>query len=961
MKTKKLLSLLLSIVLIFSTLPLPVLADTLKPVLPRISAETFNKTSVKDVTLSSMFHFDKDLPRYNWGPSAPAPAKLEGVTYKLADNVVKVNSDVTKNIRSIQQVKDSNTAVSGNISRIIGQGGLMKADQLQAATGLSTIKPGSVFVDLDNDLAFKVPTLPAETGDQFQGYVPVIKPDLQEVVKEFKIPQQTVQLNKTNVTHFTSDVNGNSLDKYMKKPGQTYVMTQNTTTDPTEATYVGSQNTTMEPIGPTHLQNIIAEFYFPSEGVTLTGTTPSGGEVAINIKGYLGIGDMTLDGYYDKWDYAFYFSVAEELQLQASLAAELKEEVRIPILGVDVGSNSDIGSIAGGLFIIVGIDGKFTLQVEARQWMKLNKVGLKGDNFFYIPCTIRPLLEPGESGFKLDSQFNGAIDGYIKGGALLELNLLGLDIVGAGVFAGMGAKTVISGEYLEADLYGIIQAYIKFFGKHKNIINWTPTILHKRQTNTAGYIITFKEACAYRDEVWGTVTFDAGVKGNLSEPGKDIVLWVRNSLGVEEDYPSVTDENGNFHLTGVDLRKNDQVYVRLQEREGTAIVRSEAVHPTFPFDKVITEEADFFNDYVRGYVPSAIVKNWNTGGQEEIVFDVNKSPYSSINVKLPQKEVPVTLDSNGFFNLTGTNILPSDEAYCEIKFDGWVVDSAPVVPTVDFQAQSIRTRTYNGKTVEKGKPVDVTDLIETIIITNMRGMKQYNGAASFTVSAYTQSSMGCYIINPDTGLPLLQVSGLPGQTQPVTLSSVQDATEDALGASYFTNKIIKKWFWEPKPSTNPLTRSVAPIKVPSPVLPEPTPGVINPNNITLQPKEISIPKMLQNLPQHTFTLSYDDPIDRYYQYKFDIYSNLIDGSYTIRWDDKIVIKYEGAEILLEIKDYRRDTGGDSKFENLSGDWTQRNIKGMLNRYMEKMGGSLIFPMPDQMYKEQGQSNMEVMH
>jgi hypothetical protein len=97
-------------------------------------------------------------------------------------------------------------------------------------------------------------------------------------------------------------------------------------------------------VAATHLKDIVAEFYFPSDGVTLTGSTPSGGQVAINVKGYLGIGDMTLDGYYDKWDYAFYFSVAEEMQLQATLAAELKEEVRIPILGVDVGSNSKVGS-----------------------------------------------------------------------------------------------------------------------------------------------------------------------------------------------------------------------------------------------------------------------------------------------------------------------------------------------------------------------------------------------------------------------------------------------------------------------------------------------------------------------------------------------------------------------------------------------------------------------------------------
>jgi len=946
MKTKKLLSLLLSIVLIFSALPLTVLATDNQPAFPEISAEAFNKAATSDNTLSTIFQFDKDLPRFNWGPNAPVPAKFKGVTYNLADNVIKVNQDVTKSIRSVQQVKNPSTAPSGSISSIIGYGGLMNADKLKTATGLSTIKPGSVFVDLANDLAFKVPTPPAKAGDQFQGYVPVIRPNIQDVIKDFKIPAQTVQLNKSNVTHFVNDANGNNLDKYLKKPGQTYVM---------------SQNTAMEPIGPTHLKDVIAEFYFPSEGVTLRGSTPSGGQVAINVKGYLGIGDMTLDGYYDKWDYAFYFSVAEEMQLQATLAAELKEEVRIPILGVDVGSNSDIGSIAGGLFIVVGVDGDFTLQMEARQWTKLNKVGLKGNNFFYVPCSIRPLLEFGDCGFTLDSQFNGAMDGYVKGGALLELSLLGLDIVGGGVFTGMGANTTVSGEYLEADLYGLVQAYLKFLGKQKNIINWKPTILHKRQTNTAGYIITFKEACAYRDEVWGTILYDAGVKGNVPEPNKDITLYVKNTLGNEKSYTRKTDGNGNFHISGVDLRKDDQVYIRLQEKKGTNLVRSEAINPTFPFDKVITEQADFFNDYVKGYVPSVIVKDWSNDGQKELIFEANKSQDSSIKVNLSQKEAPVTLDSRGFFNLTGTNVIPSDTVSCELKFDGWTVDSNSIKPTVDFQAQSIRLPVSYVKTVESGKPVDVTKISETIVITNLGGTKQYTGTASFTAGGYTQSATGCYLVNPDTGLPILQAMELPDQTRSVKLYATQGAVEDSLGSSHFTNTIVKKWFWEPKPSQTPATRGITTIKPPAVVLPKTGQELATPTTIPVQSKWLNNTKLLQSFPQHTITLSYDDVLDRYADYPYDVYSDLADGSYTIRWDDKIVLSYEGVEIILEYKDDRRETEGGSKFETLTGDWIGKNVGILLNRYMEKMGGSLVFPMPDEINNKAGISDTKATH
>jgi len=1036
----------------FSEISPEVSPEILSEISPETSSRVFNETASNDTTLMSLLQFDKDLPRYDWGLQAPAPAKFTGVTYTLADNVVKVNPDVSKNILSMQQVENPNPTNNQSIRNIIEQGGLYKADQLKKATGLSIIKPGSVFVDLENDLAFKVPTLPDETGGAYQGYVPVIRPEMQEIIKDFNIPAQKVRLNQSNVTHFAKDANGNSLDSYLKKPGQTYVM---------------SHNSEMEPLKPTHLKDVIAEFSFPEAGITLNGVTPSGGMVSVNVKGYLAIGDMDVDGYYEKWKYGFWFSVAEEIQLQATVAMELHEEVRIPILGVDIGFDSDIGSIAGGLFIIVGVDGKFTLKMEARQWTKLNKVGLKGKCVFYVPCTISPLHEFGDSGFYLDSHFNGAIDGYVKGGALLELSLLGIDIIGAGVFAGMGVNLTVSGEYIEANLYGIIQAYIKFIGKQKNIINFRPNILHKRQVNSGGYIVTFKEVCGYRDEVWGTLQYDAGINGIVPEPGKGITLIVRriksgstDTIVNEKSYPSKTDERGNFHLSGVDLQKDDEVFIRLQERGKTNYVKSAITYPTFPFDKVIVLEADFFNDYIKGYVPSAIVKDWNTTQseqqseqQKEIVFDLKKSLNSSLKVN----GVPVTLDSKGFFNLTGTNVLPQDSYSCELAFEGWIVKSSPVKPTVDFGAHSIRLPVSYERILENSKPADVSKLNETVIITNNRGSKVYTEDAAFTVSGYTQAATVCYLINPKTGLPIMQAMGLPTQTQLVKLYAVQGAEEGSFGASYFTNTIIKKWLWEPKPgqiqiqepdieqlpeskpeqildpktgqlldsmneqipdqktrqlldpkvdqmpssitrfgvtqvnpnlvapssttnttnlpapaSTTNATNLLAPssttniTNMPAPSSTTNTnvePGTLN--IIPIRPIDPDLSKYLPSLPQHSFTLSYDDNFDKYDDYnyynnytsKLENYSEQTDGTQTIKWDDKIAITYEGAQIILEIKDDRRGSNADSKFETLSAEWLNKDIEGMLNHYMEKMGGSLVFPMPDEMNRTGGISNI----
>lgn len=1020
---KRFLSLLLSVLVAFSAFPMTAAASGAETQQPEMTAEAFSKAAGNDMALSALFQFDRDLPRYNWGAGAPTPAKLTGVTYTLADNVVEVNSDVTGSIRSIRQIENPGSAAGGSINRILDQGGMIRADQLKAAADLPFIKPGSVFVDLDNDLAFKVPTLPSEAGDKFDGYVPAIKPSMQEVIKDFNIPAQNVQLNQANVSHFVKDADGNSLAKYLKKPGQTYIM---------------SQNTAMEPIKPTHLKNIIAEFQFPENGITLNGVTPSGGTVAVNVKGYLGIGDMGLDGYYQKWKYAFWFSVAEEMQLQATVAMDMKEEVRIPILGVDVGFDSKIGSIAGGLFLVVGVDGQFRLEMEARQWVKLDKVGLQGKNAFYVPCTIGPLYKVGDNGFDLDAHFNGRVDGYVKAGALLELSLLGLDIVGAGAFAGMGARSTVAGDYIETDLYGIVQAYVKFLGKHKNVINWQPNIFHKRQVNTAGYIVTFKEVCAYRDEVWGDLQYDAGVKGFLTEPGKDITLLVRrppvesgiNVSVSEKSYPAKTDENGNFHLSGVDLQKGDQVYIRLKERgaanadgtneDGTKDVNSAPTNPTFPFDKVGILEADFFNDYIKGYVPPVIVKDWDTGGQKELVFELGKSKNSSLKVNAAGIDTDV--DSHGLFNLTGINVLPTDAVFCQLKFDGWVVTSKVVKPTVDFSGQSIRFPVSYERTAENGKPTDMTKTEETIVITNNRGTKVYTGDATFTVSGYTQAAALCYIPNPETGLPVLQAFGLEDQTKPLKLYAIAGAGPDDLGASYFVNSITRKWVWEPNPDTKtrpdgeqgpslptrpdipdieppvilPPTRNILPPAdadtsltrdvtqqtrvtspaINAPVLPPPTiaptpetpspttPDLTAPGILPVRPILPDLSLIFPRFPQNSFLLRFDDLFDKYSDYDYyntatgrmENYSEQADGSQAIKWDGRIVIPYEGAQIVVEVKDDRR-TGGDSKFETLSTEWLNRDVEGLLNRYMEKMGGSLVFPMPDEINKGSGISNM----
>lgn len=173
------------------------------------------------------------------------------------------------------------------------------------------------------------------------------------------------------------------------------------------------------------------------------------------------------------------------------------------------------------------------------------------------------------------------------------------------------------------------------------------------------------------------------------------------------------------------------------------------------------------------------------------------------------------------------------------------------------------------------------------------------------------------------------------------------------------------------PPTNviaPAPPAIAPAPTIIPPLPPTTAQPINPGVIQIRPVEPDLSLMFPRFPQNSFLLRFDDQFDQYTDYKYyntDIgklenYSEQSDGTQTIKWDGRVVIPYEGAQIIVEIKDERRDDGGDSKFEKLSAEWLNKDVEVMLNRYMEKMGGSLVFPMPDEINKANGIANIGVL-
>lgn len=925
-----------------------------------------------------------------------------------------MDSAVTQSIRSVEQVTGKKSG-SASIDRIIGQGGLLKADLLKSSVGQSIIKPGSVFVDEENGLAFKVPSLPGQSGDTFDGYVPVVRPSFKEAIKEFNIPEQTVHLNKSNIYFFANDVDGNSLSKYLVQPGTTYTMSYNS-------------DHAMEPLEPKHINNVVTAMRLPEEGIKVRGITRSGSVYDVYLNGYMAFGDIDLNASYNSKGYELYLTCTEELQLQAKVAVDFDEEIKIPLFGLGIKFGNGIGSVSGGLFLVVSVDGKLTIQAEARQWMTLDKAGLKGKCILYVPVSIGPLFKMGDYGFDLDALMYGAVDGKIKAGAELGISVLGFDLVGAGIYGGMGVNSQSDGSYIDARLYGIVQAYAKLIGKTRYIVNWQPTILHKRMKDTAGYILSFKEVCAYRDEIWGTLHIDGGTAGFIPEPDKNMTIIVRRAGTAERSYAATTDKDGKFHASGVDLKKDDQVYIRLQARNSDKMVQTEVVTPTFPFDKALMLEADFFNDYEKAYIPTVIVRDWVTDKLVELKFDVSKVPGSTLTIN----GKPVSGQNQyGEFVHTGNNVLPFTEYKTQLSSEGFVIGpSNTIMSSASFSLTPLRIPVSSEVTVENGKPVDVGKDLEAVVLVNDRGSKVYTGDAAYVVSAYTEDSLGCHLINPETGMPMLQNDSIEDQT--VQIKAIDLNKGEADGTSYFCNTILKKWFWEnakdstdqnvreqqvtaptqPVPEMAPTAPSItapgitAPIRqlpgrpaltnpggsepddsdtdtggsgITAPSVPPTNPGLpqqttepstggqitdtkIEPY-IKLYPIDPGFSTIFANPPQNTIILSYDDPVDDWYN-KYSVWNGTtdkdllnVDGSKYFKWDSKVIIKYEGAEIIAEYKDDRREYDGDNRIEYLSSEWLEKDAEGLLNRYIEKYSNMTTIPMPDEINREVGISNL----
>ncbi|MCL2798353.1 MAG: hypothetical protein FWD58_09945 [Firmicutes bacterium] len=444
-----------------------------------------------------------------------APASLSS-SYELEDDVIEVNSKSNAAVMSaVSNIATVGMRLKGETSAAIGiepnaavaQGAYVNKDALAGAIGAANVKNGAVVFDKGTATAFQLMA-------PFGGYS--ISPDVQTALNDTYMvtaPKvndifKKVNIGRTNAAGVTTDETVALTYGNFDVPDEVAGCVE---TDKIMSALSDQSRSKAVPLSSGITETAagfekISKVNFPLEfrDKVLTAYKSDGVGVNVKLSGGLGFGDFQFVGHYSLpfGSYKAAFQFTQEFYLIATVEANLHEEVFIPLAGLSI--SFGIGSVKGGLFLVIGLDGNFRIEFEVREWTK-TELGVGGKTFFCFPVNCGPVFKLKDIGTYGNIELNGRVNAYARLGPMIDIEVCGINLVGAGAFLGAGADVKVDGADLDITLYGIINVYVKAFGKTFNVINEKPKILHKRQKDTGGLLVNIVDCFNDPGRVGGTI------------------------------------------------------------------------------------------------------------------------------------------------------------------------------------------------------------------------------------------------------------------------------------------------------------------------------------------------------------------------------------------------------------------------------------------------------------------------
>ena len=578
-------------------------------------------------------------------------------------------------------------------------------------------QPGTIFLDEASKQVLKVDTVDSVN----EGFVQIREPELHEIFETFEIPEQTIQLNIANI--------------------------KESVVPPIPVNSLMSCNLGQRSWG----NGIELNFYQK----TVTGKTFNGGEVTVTLDGQVLLETFSITGKYSCFGgYKFALTAREKINLAIQTNIDMDEEVFIPLLGFDI--PCDIASVSAGLFLIANIDGNFTLEVGIKQGISA-EIGVWGGTRLYIPTSFKPYKNFDSEKFDINTDFSANINGSLAISPLVKLKLLGKTIFFANL--SIGAKLnvkEIHGNLLNADIYGFLGSKIELIGKTITLIDKTYFLYQAQKPNTPGYKVDVLDVCSYRGLVRGNIKIEKeGESGFEPLSKKNItILHLRSNDNDNDDdndddwnnkaEPEYiqTDHEGNFSLDDLELWKGDQIRIQI------ANVTTPSLETTIPFPSIQTEYVDFFQDRIKGEVPSKydfIAKEYiHYNGPVQMFLNGEPEPFGQ------------TDSVKGVFSIDH-DFKPMDKAYTYININGHQLYSHIVDADTDLKIWNFAERhPYFDSVVSKNdegkiKAIEFYQNNELRIV-NTRGFKKVAQPGRFKAS-FVPGEFRC-------GLPTPTVDGI---------------------------------------------------------------------------------------------------------------------------------------------------------------------------------------------------------
>lgn len=131
------------------------------------------------------------------------------------------------------------------------------------------------------------------------------------------------------------------------------------------------------------------EFVCDFKKVLVNQQNANGNKVFVEAGGKLTLIAPKVTGKYGFWGkYDLKFTAGEKANIYIKGDAKFKKEVKVPIMGFNIGAGN-LGAVSVGVFLVIGIDGNVTFEFQVDQGYTVT-AGVKGKTRVFIPVKIQP-------------------------------------------------------------------------------------------------------------------------------------------------------------------------------------------------------------------------------------------------------------------------------------------------------------------------------------------------------------------------------------------------------------------------------------------------------------------------------------------------------------------------------------------------------------------------------------------